>query len=113
MTIVDKMTKADDLARANANLISRLEMKVKNLQSAMTMIKKVENNQELLFKWKNEQALKIIDTQAMITDAEQQLEMKLGLLESNYKESGVSIKRLEALQDVWEQRSADAKMKLA
>ena len=49
----------------------------------------------------------------MVKDAEQQLEMKLDAVVSDYKENAVKVKRLEALQDVWEQRSADAKMRLA
>ena len=54
MAIVDKVGKADDLARANAGSLSRLEAKVKALQTGMAVVKKVENSQELLFKWKNE-----------------------------------------------------------
>ena len=49
----------------------------------------------------------------MMKDVEAKLEFKVDAVISDFKETGVQVKRLEALQDVWEQRSADAKLKMA
>ena len=77
MSIVDKMQKADDLAKANASTITRLESKIKAVQTAMSVVRKVENNQDVLFKWKSEHSLKLIDNEALMKDVQTQLEFKI------------------------------------
>ena len=48
----------------------------------------------------------------MMKDIERKLEFKVDAVVTDYKEQHVHVKRLEAMQEVWDARSTEARKKL-
>lgn len=91
------MVKADDHQKANTATLQVMNQKVTALQNRMKDVNKLESQTNVLYKWKNEHTIKLIENEALMKQIESNMEYKVDKVCQDYKDTQMTVKRIDEL----------------